>query len=150
MKSGTLKVIALALIFVMLAPALMAQYDVIYDTPQQPMAQPMMQQPGSSAQGAMDGERDAQGNYLYGCGGFACGIFGFIAAALSNPQPNASTLAQISTSKGPDYTQAYKSAYAKKARNQNMLYAGVGWVAAVVVSLVYYTAEGAGPYMETK
>lgn len=142
MKATTRKAIVLLMVFLMVAPALLAQYDVIYDTPQQPMAQQVPQQ-ASASQGMLDGQRDAQGNYLYGCGGFACGVFGFIAAVLSNPQPKAATMEQIRAAKGTEYSVAYQAAYSKKAKNQNMLYAGIGWAAGAVVSLIYLSADPA-------
>lgn len=136
------KVIAIILLLAMSTSLLFSQYDVIYDTPAPVTAStPLALQPVSASQGLLDGERDAKGNMAYGCGGFACGVFGFLAAALSNPQPSAAVVSQMAQTKGADYANAYKTAYSKKAKGQNMLYAGIGWVVGAAVSLIYIYSE---------
>lgn len=142
-NSRITKLIAIVLLGAMSTSMLFSQYDVIYDTPAPVTATPMTmpQQVGSASQGLLDGERDAKGNMAYGCGGFACNVFGFLAAALSNPQPSAAVVNQLAQSKGADYTNAYKAGYAKKAKNQNMLYAGIGWVVGTAVLLTYFYSD---------
>lgn len=136
------KVVSIILIIAISTCYLFAQYDVIYDTPAQPTTPSTpVQRPDSytsMTQGTIDGQNDAKGNILYGCGGFACGVFGFLAAAVSNPQPSPAAMAQLSQTKGPEYAMAYRTAYTKKAKSQNMIYAGVGWAAAVAVVLINY------------
>ena len=137
------KVIALVVIIALSATYLFAQYDEFYDTPpeqtQQPTATAYTQTLSNEAQGTLDGERDASGNLLYGCGGFACGVFGLLAAAISNPQPNAAVIAQLYETKGTEYALAYKYSYSKKARNQNMLYAGIGWAVTAAAALFTFS-----------
>lgn len=135
------KLIAVVMLIAFSTSYLFSQYDVIYDAPITATPTALPQQQSSASQGLLDGERDAKGNMAYGCGGFACGVFGFLAAALSNPQPSAAVVSQLSQTKGADYTNAYKTAYSKKAKNQNMLYAGIGWVIGAAVSLVYIYSE---------
>jgi len=136
-----MKLISIVLLFALSTSYLFCQYDVIYDAPVTATPTQVPQPAGAASQGILDGERDAKGNMAYGCGGFACGVFGFLAAALSNPQPSAATINQLSQTKGPDYANAYKTAYSKKAKNQNMLYAGIGWVVGAAVSLIYIYSE---------
>lgn len=135
------KLIAIVLLLALSTSYLFSQYDVIYDAPVTATPMAMPQQGASASQGLLDGERDASGNFAYACGGFACGVFGFLAAALSNPQPSAAVVNNLSQTKGADYTNAYKAAYSKKAKNQNMLYAGIGWVVGAAVSLIYLYSE---------
>lgn len=138
------KVIALVVIIALSATYLFAQYDEFYDTPpeqtQQPTATAYTQTLSNEAQGTLDGERDASGNLLYGFGGFACGAFGLIAAAISNPQPNAAVMAQLYETKGTEYALAYRYSYSKKARNQNMVFAGIGWAITAAAALFTYSS----------
>ncbi len=91
-------------------------------------------------QGTLDGKAAAEGNMLYACGGFACGVFGVIAAAVSDPEPNAYTVNSLLETKGSDYVNAYTTAYTKKARSQNLTYSLIGWGAEIVLATIYYVA----------
>jgi hypothetical protein len=86
------------------------------------------------AQGRIEGERDAKGNPAYACGGAACGVFGFIFAALSDPKPPAHVMLELEETKGESYAMGYEMAYSKKSKSRNMVYAGVGWVVGAAIS----------------
>lgn len=133
-----IKTVSLILVVLLSTSYLFSQYDVIYGSEEQStedLARNQSQK-GTAAQGMIDGQRDAKGNMLYGCGGFACGVFGFLLAAVSDPQPNPTHIASLTETKGSEYAMSYRAAYSKKAKNQNMLYAGIGWVVGTTASLI--------------
>ncbi len=86
------------------------------------------------------GKADADGNWLYGCGGFACGPFGVIAAALSKPQPDQFVVNNLLQSHSGDYAAGYTAGYAKEAKKKNITYSVIGMAVSIGVSLIYYIA----------
>ncbi len=101
------------------------------------------EQTGNSSpffEGTMAGKADAKGSAAYGCGGFLCGVFGVVAAAVSDPQPDPVRVNYLLQSKGSDYVSAYTTSYTKESRKKNLTYAAIGWGASVVVSTIYYVA----------
>ena len=130
------KLVATLLVFILTTSFLFCQYEAA----PLPVRTASESVDGTAPQftyteGMRDGELDAKGNPVYGCGGFACGVFGFLAAALSDPKPSPQLLVQMEESKGKDYCIGYQMAYSKKAKKQNMIFAGAGWVIGAAVSL---------------
>jgi hypothetical protein len=70
--------------------------------------------------------------------GFLCGIFGFIAAAASSPEPPADRVV------GKDYqwVQAYTDCYRKQAKSANQSAACSGWALGSATTLAIYAAQG--------
>jgi hypothetical protein len=89
----------------------------------------LAQQGDDCAQGKADGERDGKGNALWFLAGLGCGIIGFGAAFLIKPSPNANAL----LGKSSDYVVCYTEAYQAKAKGKNVLYAGLGWGAWMII-----------------
>jgi len=138
LNSRTIKVVSSFVLVVLLCSSLLGQAVSVTESAERLNPVEKQTQYPSASQGYFDGELDAKGNIAYGCGGFACGVFGFLAAAVSDPQPNPYAMMQLSEQMGPEYTNAYRMAYSKKAKKENMTYAGIGWFAAAALSLVYY------------
>ena len=72
----------------------------------------------------------------YMVGGFCCGVFGFVFAAVSSPAVPADRLA----GKSSDYTSAYTRCYQNEARGRNMKAACGGWAIGTAVGLVVEVA----------
>ena len=83
------------------------------------------------AQGKIAGEADGKGSALWLLAGAGCGVFGFGAALLTAPNPPTQAL----VGKSSNYVLGYTEGYKKKAKGQNVLYAGIGWVAWIVIYL---------------
>ncbi len=90
--------------------------------------------------GQAQGKADADGNWLYGCGGFACGPFGVLAAALSKPQPDHFIVNNLMQSRGGDYAAGYTAGYTREAKKKNITYSAIGMAVSIGVSLIYYIA----------
>jgi hypothetical protein len=91
--------------------------------------------------GQAQGKADANGNWLYGCGGFACGPIGVLAAALSHPQPDQYVVNNLAQTRGADYVAGYSAAYVKEAKKKNITYSVIGMAVSVGISLIYYIAS---------
>ena len=87
------------------------------------------------AQGKMDGERDAKGNFLWFFAGVGCGVFGAGIAYFAKSSPPAQKL----IGKTSDYVLGYTEGYQNKSRNKNVGFACGGWAAFV---LIYAAAGG--------
>ncbi len=88
--------------------------------------------PDDYVQGKLDGERDAKASPLWFIAGLGCGIFGVGAAYLIKPRPPATAL----VGKSVEYVMGYTEAYENKGRNQNTMWACVGWTTWAVIYLV--------------
>jgi len=86
------------------------------------------------------GKQDAVGNVIYGCGGFACGPFGVLAAVLIKTDPDPMLMNDLIQTRGAAYASGYASGYSKETRTKNVIYAGAGWVISMAVSLAYSAA----------
>ena len=76
------------------------------------------------SQGRADGERDGEGNVLWGLAGLGCCLLGVGAAYFIDATPDASAL----LGKSSEYAMCYTEAYQDKARGKNAMYAGIGCV----------------------
>ncbi len=109
----------------------------------QPQAVTPAQTPGTTYfDGVQSGKNDAEGELLYGCGGFACGIFGVLAALVIKPEVDPVMMGGLISTYGNDYAQGYQSGYVREARRKNINYSLVGMALGIAVSVVYsLTAE---------
>lgn len=93
--------------------------------------------------GMRDGERDATGNPAYACGGAACGVIGFVFAAISDPKPPATVMLAMKEHKGEAYATGYEMGYSKKAKNRNMIFAAAGWVVGAAIAFAILSTQEA-------
>lgn len=89
-------------------------------------------------EGAAAGKADANGNIIYGFGGFFCGPLGVLGAAISDPQPEPMKVNYLLQSKGSDYVTAYTTAYTKASHKLNLTYSAVGCGARILISAALY------------
>ena len=79
--------------------------------------------------GKSNGEQAANGSVGWAVAGFGCGCFGIGFAYLNKPNPNPLMLA----GKSDAYIAGYIQGYRNKARNANIVYATIGWLASIVL-----------------
>jgi hypothetical protein len=90
----------------------------------------------SFQEGEVNGNNDAKGSFGYGLGGFGCGPFGIIAAAMSNPQPDPQKVILLEQAMGADYVSGYNSSFKKESRKKNLKIAITGCCVGAAVAVV--------------
>lgn len=129
--------IALATVFVLPAPAL-AQLVTSPDEEQPakpPPADTYAMDPCTS--GTLDAKQyNSTTGYLML--GFLCGIFGFLIALASSPEPPADRI----IGKEPDWVRVYSDCYTKQAKKANRSSACSGWAVGAAVSVLYFSLSG--------
>ena len=88
--------------------------------------------------GKSNGEQAANGSVVWAVAGFGCGCFGIGFAYLNKPNPNPLMLA----GKSDVYIAGYIQGYQNKARNANIVYASIGWLASIVLLSVLSSSSG--------
>jgi len=86
--------------------------------------------------GRMQGKSDASALWLLA--GFGCGVFGFVAAAVSDGDSPGTYL----MGKSMTYIQGYNQAYSKARKGKQMLYAGIGWALSIPVNYLLLSYVG--------
>lgn len=107
------KTIVIYLIFTMIGTPIFAQYQ-------------NSEYVKGNLQGWTDGKADA--NFVWFLAGLGCGIFGWGAAALTNPTVPAGQL----MGKTQDYVLGYMDGYKVRKKKQST-YAAIGWLVALVI-----------------
>lgn len=116
------KFIALAMCFFIVATPLLAQQAD--------------NKTGDYIQGRADGELDGKGSAGYLLLGVVCGVIGFVIAAVSNPSPPPERI----MGKSREYVLGYTDGYRSKAKNKNMVYAGIGWGISAIIAIIIMTS----------
>ncbi len=83
-----------------------------------------------------DAIEDEDSSASFAFGGFMCGVFGYIFAATSKPEPPVERL----VGKDEDYAHAYATCYRQKAKSLRTKAACIGWAVGSTVSMVYFMA----------
>ena len=98
---------------------------------------------GTFAQGKMDGERDAKGNFLWFLAGAGCGVFGVgYVYFMDEPKP----ASHMFMGKSQEYVLGYTEGYQNKSKKTNMQYACAGWATWILIYLVATPTETTTEY----